>query len=238
VARRQANLLELSAAMRALADIEELYWRRPLLNMPELQQVTPFYFDWLAHPSFDGYWQAIAPATAYHQLGVPALIIGGWYDPFLGGTLASYLGLKHHAGSEIARRPGLLVGPWSHGIWHGIFAERDFGLLASTDAIDITGAQLRWFDYWLKGEENGALDGPPVKIFVMGSDQWREEEDWPLPDTQYCQYYLHSGGKANTIHGDGVLSTERPSDEPPDHYTYDPADPTPTCGGLPCCPVR
>lgn len=227
----QARLTELSAAMHALADIENLYWRRPLLDMPELRRATPFYFDWLTHPGFDSYWQAIAPDTAYHRLDVPSLIIGGWYDIFLGGTLGSYLGLKRQAGNDVSRRPRLLIGPWSHGIWHGIFDERDFGLLASTDAIDISGAQLRWFEYWLKGEENGVIDEPPVKIFVMGSDQWREEEDWPLPDTCYCRYYLHSGGNANTVHGDGKLSIEQPGNEPPDCYTYDPRNPVPTRGG-------
>jgi putative CocE/NonD family hydrolase len=109
-------------------------------------------------------------------------------------------------------------------------------LLASTDAIDIIGEQLRWFDYWLKGEENGVPDDPPVKIFVMGRDQWREEEDWPLPDTQYCRYYLHSDGRANSTYGDGRLATESPGNEPPDHYTYDPRDPTPTCGGATLLP--
>lgn len=95
---------------------------------------------------------------------------------------------------------------------------------------------MRWFDYWLAREENGANDDPPIKIFVMGRDQWREEEDWPLPDTQYRRYFLRSGGHANTIHGDGTLSTERPDNGPPDYYTYDPADPTPTCGGATLLP--
>lgn len=236
VARREAKLSELGSAMRALAQIEQLYWHRPLMHLPELEQVTPFYFDWLDHPGFDAYWQALIPESPSPSFSVPALIIGGWYDPFLGGTLASYQQMKHHAGSEVARRPSLLIGPWSHGVWHGIFAERDFGLLASTDAIDVTGEQIRWFEYWLKGEENSVLDGPPVKIFVMGRDQWREEEDWPLPDTQYRPYYLSSGGNANTTFGDGILTTEPPGDGPPDHYTYDPADPAPTCGGATLLP--
>ena len=236
LAHRQATLIEFSSVMHALANIEKLYWRRPLMNMPEFQQLTPFYFDWLAHPSFDEYWQAIAPSTTYDRINAPPLLIGGWYDLFLGGTLASYRGLKHHAGSDFARRPALLIGPWSHGIWHGIFAERDFGLLASTDALDMTGVQIRWFEYWLKGEENGTLEDPPVKIFVMGRNQWREEEDWPLPNTQYCRYYLHSGGNANTLHGDGTLSTEPSGDEPPDRYIYNSGDPTPTCGGATLLP--
>jgi putative CocE/NonD family hydrolase len=236
IARREAKLTELAAAMQALSRIEELYWQRPLTNLAVLQDITPFYFDWLAHPGFDDYWQSIAPGLAYSHIKMPTLNIGGWYDPFLGGTLASYQGLKQQGGSDAARRPHLLVGPWSHGIWHGVFPERDFGLLASTDAIDLTGTQLRWFDYWLKGEENGVDDEPPVKIFVMGLDQWREEEDWPLPDTRYYRYYLHSGGNANTLQGDGLLSTERPDGEPPDQYYYNPDDPTPTWGGATLLP--
>lgn len=236
VINHQATLLDISTTIHALNTIESFYWRQPLVNIPELQQVTPFYFDWLAHPDFDDYWQRVAPDLAYQRVSAPSLLIGGWYDLFLAGTLASYLGLKQQAGSDAARRPALLIGPWSHGIWHGIFAERDFGVLASTDAIDITGAQLRWFAYWLKGEENGLLDEPPVKIFVMGADQWREEEDWPLPDTRYCRYYLHSGGHASTISGDGVLSIEQPGDESCDRYTYDPRHPTPTCGGATLLP--
>jgi putative CocE/NonD family hydrolase len=236
IALRQAQLLELSSAMHALADMERLYWHRPLIDIPTFRHVTPFYFEWLAHPGFDAYWQAIAPDTAFQHMNVPALLIGGWYDIFLGGTLASYLALKHHANGDSARCPRLLIGPWSHGVWHGVFVERDFGLLASTDAIDITGEEMRWFEYWLKGEENGVLNDPPVKIFVMGSDQWREEEDWPLPDTQYRRYYLHSGGNANSLSGDGQLTGAPPAEEPPDQYCYDPRDPVPTCGGATLLP--
>jgi putative CocE/NonD family hydrolase len=68
-------------------------------------------------------------------------------------------------------------------------------------------------------------------IFVMGIDRWRTETDWPLPDTQYRPYYLHSAGQANTLHGDGSLSSEPPGDEPPDVYLYNPLRPVPTIGG-------
>jgi putative CocE/NonD family hydrolase len=65
----------------------------------------------------------------------------------------------------------------------------------------------------------------------MGSNQWRTEADWPLPDTQYRSYYLHSGGAANTANGDGVLSQAAPGSEPHDSYTYDPRSTVPTVGG-------
>jgi len=112
-----------------------------------------------------------------------------------------------------------------------MFAERDYGPQASTRAIDLPGIHLRWFDRWLKGIDTGVEQEKPVRIFVMGIDQWREEADWPLPNTQYPRYYLHSAGRANSSAGDGLLSTDAPADEPADVYCYDPRNPVPTVGG-------
>jgi uncharacterized protein len=95
----------------------------------------------------------------------------------------------------------------------------------------LTGIQLRWFDRWLKETDNGVEEEPPVMLFVMGIDEWRAETDWPLPDTQYRPYYLHSAGQANTLYGDGTLSAELPGGEPPDVYLYNPFRPVPTVGG-------
>ncbi len=231
VVQRKARLIDISNAIHALDQIENRYQRIPLVAVPEIAQLAPFYQDWLAHPQFDRFWQTVAPAIDYNRVTIPVLNIGGWYDIFLGGTLRSYQALRQHGGNEIARRPGLIIGPWSHGVWHGYFPEHNFGTFSSTDACDLNGLQLRWFDYWLKGSENGLRDDKPVKLFVMGINQWREEDDWPLPNTTYRKLYLHSGGNANTLHGDGLLTWEPPGDEPPDQYCYDPRDPTPTCGG-------
>jgi hypothetical protein len=97
--------------------------------------------------------------------------------------------------------------------------------------IDIGAIERRWFDRWLKDERNGIMEESPVKIFVMGINQWRDEQEWPLARTLYTRYYLHSDGKANTLHGDGVLNVESPGDEPSDIFKYDPNDPVPTTGG-------
>jgi putative CocE/NonD family hydrolase len=95
--------------------------------------------------------------------------------------------------------------------------------------------QLRWFDYWLKDEDNGIVDEPPIRLFVMGENVWRSEHEWPLARTQYTAYYLHSGGAANTLQGDGTLDLVEPSDEAVDTYVYDPRNPVPTHGGGLCC---
>jgi hypothetical protein len=88
LANHQATLKELSMIMHTLAEIEKLYWHRPLTDIPMLQSIIPFYFDWLSHPGFDSYWQALTPRRTPHQLSIPALLIGGWYDIFLAGTVA------------------------------------------------------------------------------------------------------------------------------------------------------
>jgi putative CocE/NonD family hydrolase len=91
--------------------------------------------------------------------------------------------------------------------------------------------QFEWFEYWLKGRETGVQDWPAVRLFVMGENVWRNEQEWPLARTQLTPWYLHSAGQANTRGGDGVLSAKAPEEEPPDRFSYDPADPVPTRGG-------
>lgn len=100
----------------------------------------------------------------------------------------------------------------------------------------MAGAFLRYYDYHLKGEDNGVADEKPVRIFVMGANEWRYEDAWPLDRAQPTRYYLRSGGRANTLNGDGALSLDAPAgDEPPDVFVYNPMDPVPTSGGGLCC---
>jgi len=204
----------------------------PLATHPLIREYAAFYLDWLAHPMADDYWLPSAPHAGYEQISVPALNISGWYDIFLWSTFQNYMGMKQRGGTEEARRnQRLIIGPWTHMNFSGSFPEREFGWGGSSAAIDLPGFHLRWFDRWLKDVDHGIDQEPPVMIFVMGVDEWRTEADWPLPDMQTRPYYLHSGGQANTLHGDGTLSTEPPGDEPPDVYLYNPLRPVPTIGG-------
>ncbi|OLE04858.1 MAG: X-Pro dipeptidyl-peptidase [Ktedonobacter sp. 13_1_20CM_4_53_11] len=228
----QASREQMGAIMQAMRDPSALMAHLPLVDQPLLREFAPWYLDWLNHPTYDDYWKRIAHSEYYEQLTVPTLNMGGWYDLFLGGTLANYVGMKQRGGSVVARaHQRLVIGPWSHTNDMGMFSERSYGLAASSAAIDLEGMQLRWHDHWLKGEENGVEQDKPVKIFVMGLDQWRDEDDWPLPDTQYRPYYLHSGGHANSATGNGTLSPDAPAEEPEDVYLYDPRHPVPTVGG-------
>jgi len=227
-AARGEKLLESDTPL----DVDGALTELPLATHPFIREYAGFYPDWLAHRIADNYWLPSAPSAGYEKINVPALNISGWYDIFLWSTLQNYMGMKQRGGTEEARRnQRLIIGPWTHMNFSGSFPEREFGPGASSAAIDLPEIHLRWFDRWLKGVDNGIDQEPPVKIFVMGIDEWRSEADWPLPDTQYRPYYLHSNGEANTLHGDGILSTEPPGDEPSDVYLYNPLRPVPTVGG-------
>jgi len=100
-----------SELVDAVDGIQDWYRHTPLTDVPLLRDVAPYYTDWLAHPEDDEFWQATAPRERYHQVDVPSLNIGGWYDCFLGGTLANYVGMSKQGGSDVARRPRLIVAP-------------------------------------------------------------------------------------------------------------------------------
>jgi putative CocE/NonD family hydrolase len=104
----------------------------------------------------------------------------------------------------------------------------DFG---KDSVLDVSALDFRFYDYLLKGIDNGMANEKPVKIFVMGKNIWRYEDSWPLARAKPTRYYLHSAGKANTLSGDGKLSLTPPASEPADKYIYDPEDPAPTRGG-------
>ncbi len=219
----QATPADVGAAISATDAVAERYWHVPLTDLPELADLAPYTADWIAHPDYDDYWRAAAPCEHYDEINAPALNFGGWYDLFLGGTLNNYSAMK----SRVPQK--LVIGPWVHGYNGGIYPERNFGLVAHDGVADVTSDQIRWFDHWLKGQDNGVLDDKPVKLFIMGADQWREEDDWPLPDTQWREFFLRSDGNAATI--SGSLSFEKGADEPADGFRYDPANPVTTVGG-------
>jgi hypothetical protein len=231
-ARVRAELIQATDAMCGP------FGRLPLADQPVLRQagLAPYYFDWLAHPDDDAYWRQWNIEDRHGRIDVPALNIGGWYDIFLGGTLRNYLGMRAHGPTPAARAQRLIVGPWLHGtLWPNVNGEVDFGVMAQGVALDLDGILLRFYDHWLKGIDGGLADEPPVKLFVMGENVWRDEPAWPLARARETRYHLRGGGRANTLHGDGRLEPAAPGAEPPDHYLYDPRDPVPTRGGGLCC---
>ena len=222
----------------AIDGMEEAFRFLPPNEFPHLKGgLAEYFYDWLAHPRADEYWERWRIEDHYTQMALPALHVGGWHDIFLKGTLRNFQGMCEKGPTGMVRRgQRLIVGPWHHATpGPEVSGETYFGLKAADAAIDLQGLHLRWYDYWLKGMDNGIMDEAPVRIFVMGDNVWRDEQEWPLARTQYVDYYFHSDGKANTLNGDGSLSTDSPGSEPPDVYLYDPRYPVPTRGGGLCC---
>jgi putative CocE/NonD family hydrolase len=216
----------------------EGYYSLPLKDFEPLKKfdLASELFEEISGQPYDrAYNRPFSPQESYSKVQVPSFNVGGWYDIFTNGTLTAFKAMRENGSTPQARQSRLLMGPWSHVNYGGVIGDLDFGFAANSAFInlqtDLTGLTQRWFDYWLKGIENGVKDEPPVKLFIMGENVWRDEQEWPLARTQYTPYYLHSQGNANTAGGSGYLSTERPGTEAADHFTYDPANPVPTKGG-------
>jgi putative CocE/NonD family hydrolase len=199
--------------------------------------IAPYYLDWLAHPDYDAYWKQWSIEEHFSNIAIPMLSVGGWYDIFNGGTLRNYMGAKAHGATEAARtQQHLLIEIGGHSGFGRHIGDVDFGPHAVEN--EYTDVILDWYDFLFKGIQNEFATDKPVKLFVMGADEYRFEDDWPPPGARATKYFLHSLGKANSLRGDGSLSTVAPVSEPPDHYVYDPLNPTPTIGGPLCCDAK
>ncbi len=205
-------------------DLAAAYQALPLIDFDRvIGRNLPFWREWLDHPSLDGFWRQRGYQASLLNTNAPAMHVSGWYDDVLIGTLENFSALSRRTPSRGYQK--LVIGPWGHRTNAGRrLGDVDFGPQA---VIDFDGLQQRWFDRWLRGIDNGVDREPPVRLFVMGLNQWRDEQEWPLARTHYTRLYLHSGGRANGLAGDGLLGPAPPGNEPPDRYDYDPANPVP-----------
>lgn len=201
-----------------------------------LGHANPHYRDWLKHNRrSDPYWDQVSYENRAGEIGVPLLVVAGWFDIFLRGTLQDDITIRRNGKTETARKnKRLIIGPWIHSknVFTGAGDALDFGPDARLDAHKL---YLAWHDRWLKGIENGMDRTAPLKLFIMGENVWRDEQEWPLARTRYTKFYIGSGGKANTAAGDGTLGLNPPGGAGLDRYTYDPASPVPSLGGNICC---
>jgi putative CocE/NonD family hydrolase len=238
--------------------VEEQYSHLPLPSAP-LAQDSPgggFYREWLEHPLLDDYWRALSIDGSYGEVRVPVLNVGGWYDIFLGGTLENFVRMRREGGSELARTgTRLLIGPWAHGSTYGAYPDHSFAAFSPQDGVDMLAVQLGFLGEQLAerqsaegskrepdcGAERPSMRAPaepaaPVRIFVMGVNRWRDEQEWPLARAVPERWFLHSSGEAATA--GGGLSRAAPAAEPPDTFTFDPRDPAPTIGGQTSLPGK
>ena len=150
-----------------------LFWHLPLRTGDERAgRVNEFYREWIRHPDYGPYWERLGNVEKdYAEIDVPAYGFGGWYDVFLQGTLNNFMGVRAKGRTERARRQKVLIGPWIHSLGERGTQSRtgdvDFG---AASLIDLRREELRWFDYWLRGVDDGIMSEPPVKVFVMGAN--------------------------------------------------------------------
>jgi len=235
-AEKQERMSELIAEINGLSrkggQKGDTFFRLPLKEMPLIGEggVAPFLSDLLSYPTgSDPHWQSVL--IPFDAIRVPMFQMGGWYDIFAADTLLDYAGIAA-AGNANQK---VLMGPWLHGPLSGLVGDVDFGFQADDATLMSADLQLKWFDRWLKDVENGIDEGPPIRLFVMGDNVWRDEAAWPLARSKPTACYLHSEGGANTLHGNGRLSFQAPGEEPVDTFVYDPLNPVPTLGGGLCC---
>jgi len=207
---------------------EELSWNGPPYSVDVLEKFRDVMFTPGIAEATMGYAD---PRERYRDLKSPVLLVSGWYDVHNAATMEDFVNIKKYAAGPARDASRLIVGPWAHIMpgrhdapSGGENAARSFAVYRSLFNFD-------WWDYWLQGRDNAFVQSPPLRLYVMGKNVWRDENEWPLLRTQWTRYYLHSGGQANSCSGDGAFSTEPPGEEPPDRYDYDPHDPVPTRGG-------
>ena len=170
----------------------------PMAELPDLKRVAPFYYEWLAHPPADPWWDWAELRGKYGRTHAAVLNISGWYDEAYGpdGATTNFNGLLEARKNEKDARTATIIGAWTHGeLGRSKAGEREFGKSAAVDYDEII---LRWMDHYLKGVDNGVGKEKPVRIFVMGDNVWRDEEAWPLARAKDTSFYLSSRKHADT----------------------------------------
>ena len=214
LAMRQLPLHTLSAVVGR----EVAYWRQVM-----------------QHDRLDEYWAPVQLTGSYGTFDIPSFNVTGWYEGQLKGQVQNY-----YNAAKTSKTPGdhmLVIGPWLHGVNRNrVVGERDGGPQA---IINLDRVRDSWLDHRMLGTPKPDL--PNFLYFLPVKNEWRAAGGWPIPGTQFVEYHLDSGGKANTLLGDGVLRSGTPGKGAPDAYTYDPANPVPSAssrtagarGGLP-----
>ena len=178
------------------------------------------------HPSYDQFWKSISTRERLLFCKVPVFSVGGWYDNYVESDLDAFSILRKQTGINRT-----VIGPWPHSTSVPITTV-NYG---PASAVSIGKMRIDWFDQWLKGKEVPGASEAPLRIFVMGANQWRDENEWPLARALPTKFYLSSGGHANSLFGDGELVENHERKRAQDHYVYDPKSPVQTVGGSVCC---
>jgi uncharacterized protein len=176
------------------------------------------------HPAYDKFWKEVSVREHLKDIHIPVYSVGGWYDNYVESDLDAFSTLSKHNHAD-----RILIGPWPH-VFSAMFPNVSFGKDAQ---VSLRPEQIKWFDRWLKGSDSPE-PAAPVRIFVMGINQWRDEAEWPLARARNEKFYLGPNGEL------GIKPDRHstPNAFVPDNFVYDPHNPVPTVGGAVCCDPR
>ena len=170
-------------------------------------------------------------------INIPGFWFMSWYDVSVGPNLAAYNHVRKTARPEIANQQYAVIAPTLHCSYKRASEDTIVGERSMGDArLDYDELTFGWFDHFLKGEDNRFLEKTPkVRYFTMGMNKWQTSDTWPPGGAQSVTFFLTSGGKANSLNGDGALTAAVASQDAADSLVYDPANPVPSYGGNVCC---
>ncbi len=168
------------------------------------------------HPAYDHFWKSGSVREHLKGIDIPVYSVGGWYDNYVESDLDAFSILAKRTHSS-----RIMIGPWPH-VFSDPFPGVSFG---AESQVSLRPEQLQWFDHWLKGKDMPEIQHP-VRLFVMGINRWRDEDNWPLARARDTKFYLHEGG--NLAAGPDNRSAS-------ESFVYDPRNPVPTTGGAVCC---
>jgi predicted acyl esterase len=210
----------------------------PVIDIFKNAGVPPFEFENFVSNNPEGeYFLSFEWIRPGDKLDVPALFFDSWYDYGPAETFELVNMLRKDSVSEIARENQfVIVGPGTHCSHRSfsenmIVGERELG----DTRLGVMDLQLRWYDHWLKGVDNGITDMPKVQYYLMGKNEWKSADSWPVPGVHFEKVFLSSNGDANSRSGDGTLAFESPTTSSVDSFVYDPGSPVPSLGGHSCC---
>ncbi len=227
------------------AEMPEVAWKEKIRHLPLAEAMETakgpkgMFADFLARKPNDPAWYEGGLYHDHEDFGVPALWLNSWYDVSIGPNLALYRHVRDKASDpEVRDNQFVVVAPTLHcrffkPSWDLTVGEREMG----DASFDYVGLIFRWLDTWVKGEDTGFADSVPrVRYFAMGANEWRSADDWPPPGSATRTLHLASGGRANSLFGDGRLAAEPPpAGAEPDRFVYDPTVPVQSRGGGICC---
>jgi putative CocE/NonD family hydrolase len=240
----QEDLVRVSRYFDLAPEMPRVDWSEGLRHLPlvdlmkNVQGPKGIYEEMIKRTPNDPAWYE---GGLYHDdmpFEKPSLWFMSWYDVSTGPNLALFNHVRENATDPMVRdNQYAVIAPTLHCAYTRATENTVVGDRSVGDARwDYDALVYGWFDHWLKGEENGLTDTlPRVRYFTMGSNRWQSADAWPPPNAEGIEYYLDSGGNANTLHGDGVLTPRAPEEERSDAFTYDPFNPVPSHGGNVCC---